>query len=96
MPVSNPVKIESGQSYQSEITIDSPYHVSEWTAYPGPSYDIPISGQLRITVRYFLGETAWNGYVSARDKAQKSIVGVNDAFAERLAVSDPIAVREDH
>jgi hypothetical protein len=87
--LSKPLKIEPGATYESEITIDNPYRVSAWIAYPKQPYEISIKGKLRIKVQYFLGQDAWTRYASGPRQTQKS-AEPNNASAGQTAFSEPI------
>jgi len=91
--MSKPLRIEPGATYEDEITLDTPYHVSAWIAYPKPPYDIPIKGKLRIKVEYFVGQEAWQRYVSARN--QKSSENTQ-ASVGQVAFSGPIELDGEH
>jgi hypothetical protein len=94
--VSGPVRIEAGETYNGEFSLDNPYHVSAWDAYPRPAYDIPIRGKIRIEVKYFLGEKDWEDYVSEHKSATEPAAGQRaHAKTQQIAISEPIELPED-
>ena len=94
--MSSPVKIEPGQTYDDEFSVDKEYHVSAWDSYPRPPYDIAVRGEMRIRLGYFLGEADWQTYVSQHNAKGKSAAPQSSKISvQKFASSESIALPED-
>lgn len=88
---SDPVRVEPGETHGGQVLIDDPYPVSAWTAYPKQPYQIPLTGPIRITVKYFVGESAWKACVSEEYEPKKSTThGTSAQRAQRCATSNSV------